>query len=493
MFRTCYPVDLYPLSVEQARLELSSASAWLRQIAPGAAAVLTLELKTPAGLTIDMIGLGKLRFFLDGKPESTHLLYELLLSRTDQVRVGDGSNDPKRTCLLPGSNIAPVGFARDEGMLEYGDRSALSYRLLTEYFSFPEKFLFVDLLGLDEIAANLASDKLVIQCMIHRYPDTQSYQRLLRDVSAHHFKLGCTPIINLFTHSCGPVSISPRHASYPVRVDQGKPEAFEVIQIKRVIRAEKVSHDGRSVEVPPFNSLCHADNEALSRFYWHASREGSPRWGDKGTDVQLHLVNLDFEPVCPAAEVLNLELLCSNRDLPEQIPFDGSGGQDDDFKLSGHSVLQRVRLLRKPTPSLRPPQRRGLHWRLVSHLSLNHLSLVEGGEKTLQEMLALYDFGHSPVARKQIQGIVSIASKPTVARVSSSDFQGFVRGTEITLTLNEDHYAGGSVYLFASILERLFALYCTPTSFTRLNVRSVQQGDAIVAAWPARTGEAIMV
>jgi type VI secretion system protein ImpG len=276
-------------------------------------------------------------------------------------------------------------------------------------------------------------------------------------------------------------------------VDQSKPEAFEVIQIKRVIRVEKISRDKQSAEVPPFGAFRHADEASSSRFYWRASREGSIRLGDKGTDVELHLVDLDFEPVYPAAEVLNLELLCSNRDLPEQIPFDGSGRQDDDFKLSGHSMLQRVRLLRKPTQSLRPPPQRGLHWRLVSHLSLNYLSLVEGGEETLQEMLALYDFGNSPVVRRQIQGIVSIASKPTVTRVTGPDLSGFVRGTEITLTLDEDHYAGGSVFLFASILERLFALYCTPSSFTRLNVRSVQQRDEIVAAWPARTGEAIMV
>jgi len=493
MFRTCYPVDLYPLSVEQARLERTSASDWLRKIAPGAAAVLTLELHTPAGLTIDQIGLGKLRFFLDGKPEITHLLYELLLSHTYQVRVGDGSNDPLRTYLLPDSIIAPVGFARDEGMLEYGDRSSLSYRLLTEYFSFPEKFLFVDFLRLDEIATNLTGDKLVIQCMIDRYPDTNSYQHLLRNTSADHFKLGCTPIINLFTHSSNPISISERHGSYPVHVDQSKPDAFEVIQIKRVTRVEKISRNGQ--EVPPFYSLRHGDEASMSRFFWHANRENSTRWGDNGMDVELHLVDINFEPVRPEPEVLGLELLCSNRDLPEQIPFGGAEkNRHADFKLLGHSLVERARLLRKPTPSLRPPQRHGFQWRLVSHLSLNYLSLVEGGEKALREMLALYDFSHSSVVRRQIQGIVSVASRPTVTRVCSPDFTGFVRGTEITLTLNEEHYAGGSVYLFSSILERLFALYCTPNSFIRLKVRTVQQRDKKeVAAWPARPGEAIMV
>jgi len=493
-FRTCYPVDLYPLSLKHTRLELTSGSAWLRQLAPNAAAVLTLELQTPAGLTIDKIGLEKLRFFLDGEPALMHLLHELLLSRTLRLRVGDGSNDPARTCMLPGESIAPVGFGHDEGMLEYDDRSFLGYRLLTEYFAFPEKFLFVDFLRLNEIAPRLTGNKLVIQCMIDRYPDTDRHQRLLHSVSAQHFKLGCTPVVNLFVQGSEPIRITHQRASYPVWAKHNKPNAFEVVKIRSVSRVEKTGNDERSDEVPPFYSICHGGDASGSRFYWHASRNASTRRDDKGTDVELHIVDLDFEPVRPAAEVLSLELLCSNRDVPEQIPFGGGEkGSHTDFTLAGHSVVKRVRLLRKPTSSLRPPRRRGLQWRLVSHLSLNYLSLVEGGHDALKEMLALYDFSNSPVVKRQIQGIVSVASKPTVTRVSGPDFSGFVRGTEITLTLNESHYVGGSVFLFASVLERLFALYCTPNSFTRLRVRTTEQQNEDVAAWPARSGEAIVV
>jgi len=492
-FRTCYPVDLYPISVKLARLELTGGSAWLRQIAPKAAAVLTLELQTPAGLTISGIGLDKLRFFLDGEPALMHLLYELLLSHTISVRLGDGGNNPATTCELPGSSIAPVGFCSDEGMLEYDERSFLGYRLLTEYFSFPEKFLFVDFLSLGEIAPKLTGNKLVIQCMIDRYPDAERHQRLLNGLTADHFKLGCTPIVNLFTQTGDPIRITHQRDSYPVWVNQSKPNAYEVVQIKRVTRAEITDRSERYDEVPPFYSICHGDEASASRFYWHANREASTRRDDKGMDVALHIVDLDFQPVRPAAEVLSLELLCSNRDLPEQIPFGGGeAGRNTDFILAGHSVVKRVRLLRKPTFSLRPPRRRGLQWRLVSHLSLNYLSLVEGGEDALREMLALYDFSNSPVVRRQIQGIVSISSKATVTRIAGPDFSGFVRGTEITLTLNEDNYVGGSVYLFASVLERLFALYCAPNSFTRLHVRTIQQHEE-VAAWPARSGEAIVV
>jgi type VI secretion system protein ImpG len=329
--------------------------------------------------------------------------------------------------------------------------------------------------------------------MIDHYPDTRRHERLLQSLSVSHFKLGCTPVVNLFPQAGNPIHVTHQRAAYPVWVDKTRLNAFEVVQIKRVTRVEKTGENEQSAEVPPFYAISHADDSSFAqRFYWIATRNGSMRQDDKGTDVELSLVDLDFEPSRPGAEVLSLELLCCNRDLPEQIPFGGGeGGQHSDFSLPGHSVVKRARLLRKPTPCLRPPQRRGLQWRLVSHLSLNYLSLVE--PHALREMLALYNFTNSPALDRQIQGIVAIASKPAVTRVTGPDFSGFVRGTEITLTLDEDHYVGGSVYLFASVLERLFALYCAPNSFTRLRVRTRQKQDEEIAAWPARSGEALVI
>ncbi|UXY14565.1 type VI secretion system baseplate subunit TssF [Chitiniphilus purpureus] len=493
-FRTCYPVDLYPLSLSSARLELTSGSAHLRRLAPDAAAVLTLEFETHGDLDISQIGLDALRLFLDGEPALMHLLYELLLSHTLRVRVGDGHDDPTATRELPGSMIQPVGFGRDEGVLEYDERSFLGYRLLTEYFSFPDKFLFIDFTRLGQVASRLSGNRLVLQCMIGRYPDTERHERLLNHLGPQHFKLGCTPIVNLFSQAGEPIRVTHQRASYPVWIDSRKQLAFEVIQIKRVVRVEKTGNDEQSEEVLPFYAIRHGGAEDAPRFYWHASREMATRQDDKGTDVELHLVDLAFNPVRPAAEVLSLEILCSNRDLPEQIPFGGSqGGLHTDFMLPGHSVVKRVRLLRKPTGSLRPPQRRGLQWRLISHLSLNYLSIVESGKSALQEMLALYNFTDSPVTNRQIQGIAGISSKPAVTRVAGRDFAGFVRGTEILLTLDEDYYVGGSVYLFASVLERFFALYCAPNSFTKLCVKSAQQHAEEIAVWPARSGEALVI
>ncbi|MTD33561.1 type VI secretion system baseplate subunit TssF [Paludibacterium denitrificans] len=491
-FRSAYPVDLYPLALSEARLELTSSSAYLRQLAPDAAAVLTLELQTQSGLPVNSIGLESLRFFLDGEAQM-HLLYELLLSDVQKVQVGDGSEDPARTRQLPASSITPVGFGRAEGMLEYDERSFVGYRLLTEYFCYPDKFLFIDFGQLDKAAARLDGERLVLRVMLDKYPDGERYNRLLTQLGVQHLKLGCSPVVNLFRHAAEPIRVTHQKSSYAVIPDGRKPHAYEVVQIRRVQRVEKSAEGERSEEVPPFYAIRHAAQDNTPRFYWHTSRRDSPYQGDKGSDTEIHLVDLAFQPVRPAAEVLSLELLCSNRDLPEQIPFGGSqSSAHSDFTIPGHSVVKRVRLLRKPGATQRSPLGRAVQWRLISHLSLNYLSIVDSGVEALQEMLALYNLTDSAVNSRQIQGIASVISQPAVTRVAGRDFTGFVRGSEIRLKLDADYYVGGSVFLFASVLERFFALYCAPNSFTRLIVENVQDSEEVLT-WPARVSEALVI
>lgn len=492
-FRTCYETALWPLTLQSTQLELTQGSDFLRRIAPDAAAVLTLSLECQGNLTVGQIGLDKLRFFLDGSPQLMHLLYELLCAKTLRIRIGDGSHNPASTVELPASMLQPVGFAKDEGLLDYDERSFMGYRLLSEYFAFAEKFMFVELRGLDSPALSMLGQRLQIQFILSEYRDTERHARLSQTLSPSNFKLGCTPAVNLFSQPGEPIRVTHQKASYPVYADSRRPQGYEVISIDEIVRVEKARGEEQIHTVPPFYSVCHGAAGQDDRFFWYASRERSTRAQDKGTDLELQLVELDFSPARPAAEVLSLSLSCSNRDLPEQLPFGGSASATSaDFLLPGHSVVKRSRPLRKPSATLRPPSKGGLQWRLISHLSLNYLSIVEGGKSALQEMLTLYNFSDAQALHRQIQGIVSVDSKAAVTRVASRDFAGFVRGTEITLKLDEEFYVGAGLYLFASVLERFFALYCTPNSFIRLKVLGRQQAEEI-AVWPARAGEAIVI
>jgi len=488
-FRTAYAVDLWPLAVASARLDLAQASEHLRRVSPGAAACITVELEALGGLQFEALGVDQLRFFLDGEAPLMHLLYELLFSRLSGIRVSAGSDDPGRTVLLGKECLRAVGFAAEEGLIDYDERSFLGYRLLTEYFACPDKFLFFTLAGLDAPALRHAGGKLRLQFLFDRYGNSERHARLQQTLSPGNFKLGCTPAVNLFKQAGEPIRLTHQKASYPVQPDSRKAQAFEVIRIDRVTRVERLGNQESASVVPPFYAVGVDGRNGRPPFYWHAGRNRAIAEHDRGTDVELHLTDLDFSPVRPEAEVLSLELTCSNRDLPEGLPF---GGNHGDFSLPGHSAVSRVRPLRKPTPARRAPNKRGLQWRLVSHLSLNHLSIAEQGKEVLQELLSLYNFTDAQGIARQIDGIAAIASRPATARVSGPLVSGFVRGTEIDLTLDETNFVGAGLYLFAAVLERFFALYCTPNSFTRLRLFTKQQ-EGIVIQWPPRAGDAHVI
>ena len=170
------------------------------------------------------------------------------------------------------------------------------------------------------------------------------------------------------------------------------------------------------------------------------------------------------------------------------MPF---GGKENDFEVEGTALLSGVRCLTKPTETIRPPQRRHAQWRLISHLNLNYLSLVNGDNgvpDALQEILHLYNFNDSSVTRKQILGIRSVESKKAVRQVGGRIGTGFVRGLQTTITFDEEEFVGSGIYLFACVLNRFLALYASINSFNQLEIRSVQRDEPIKLFRP-RAGE----
>ena len=135
----------------------------------------------------------------------------------------------------------------------------------------------------------------------------------------------------------------------------------------------------------------------------------------------------------------------------------------------------RINCLIKPTPVRRPSLGGALQWRLISHFSLNYLSIVEGGEAALKEILNLYDFDNSAATRQQINGIVSLQSRHVTKRIKRS----FCRGTQVTITFDEDKMVGAGLYLFACVLERFLGQYVSVNSFSQLVLKTIQKKEAI--------------
>jgi type VI secretion system protein ImpG len=397
--------------------------------------------------------------------------------------------------VLPG-RCREVGFGREDGLLPYSDRSFLGYRLLQEYFSFPEKFLFFEISGLERVSKPGFDDRFEILILLDELQRKERLAQLERTVSAATFRLGCTPIINLFEICAEPIRLSHALSEYRVIPDVNNELATEVYSIDRVTSTTPYFQEPQ--EYQPFYSLRHSYNGDRAQCFWHSSRRASHRKGDEGTEVYLALVDLGFKPSLPPVETLTVHVTCTNRDLPAKLPFTGEFGE---LEMESGPLL-RVRCLYKPTETVRPPMgtgparehspRESLQWRLISHLGLNHLSIVDGGLNALREILRVYDFSDRPAVKRQIAGITKISSSPQVARVDSQYGVVFCQGIRISAEFDEDEYVGSGVFLLASVLERFFGLYAPINSFSEFQV-TTKQRKGVLRQWAPRAGEQVLL
>jgi type VI secretion system protein ImpG len=476
-FQTCYPVTLWPVEVASARFDEPDRTGPSRAVS-----VLKLRLHCLGGTTLPELALDQLRIFLYGESQLVYGLYELLFNNVCQVqlRAFEGHSSRPVATLSPHC-LRAVGFHADEGMLPYSPRSFLGYRLLHEYFTFPDKFLFFDLCELDRGAQAGLRQGMEVCLLLDRAP------RLEQPVNAATFRLGCTPIVNVFEHIAEPIRVNHAQTEYQVIPDVRRQDVMEVYAVNTVTCTSPYMKE--PVELQPFYSFRHAVAPEPPQAFWYAHRRPSQRKGDAGTEMYLSLVDLNFQPTLPAAETLTVRVTCTNRDLPGKLPF---GGERGDFELEEAAPLSRIRCLTKPTDTIRPPLQRGAQWRLISHLSLNYLSICEGGRDALQEILKLYDFSDSAVVRQQVEGITHLTSRRIIARPASMPWNGFCRGLEVTIEFDEEKYVGSGVFLFASVLEKFLGLYTSLNSFTQL-IAVTQQREEPLKRWPPRTGEQILL
>jgi type VI secretion system protein ImpG len=265
------------------------------------------------------------------------------------------------------------------------------------------------------------------------------------------------------------------------------PDALEVFSVDEVI-----SVDPRSVEPTvflPFYSHRYNAPRDKKQAFWHAPRRPSVRPHDERSEVYLSLVDLSGRPIVPNVETLTVRVSCTNSDLPARMPF---GNERGDLELEGVVPVKRITILRKPSNTIRPPLGKDATWRLISHLSLNYLSLVDEGKDAMQNILRLYNFADATHTEKQIQGITTLQSKRRFARVVSEHGISFARGTTVDLELDEDQFVGGGVYLFASVMQRFLGLYVSMNSFSELIATTVQRKE-VLKHWPPTAGERILV
>jgi len=459
--------------VVQAQFESADQFDFLRRSGMQVATVLRLQL-APRGTTLAEMKLDRLRFHLRGEAATVNALYEQLFCNVAGVALFPEKGDVP--VHLPADSILPVGFGADEEVLPYPEHAHPAYRLIEEYFLFPQKYHFFDLANLDRRPAGNLLDILIL---LHRIPR----QKMVIDRET--FSLGCTPVVNLFRKTTEPIRLDQSQSEYRLVPDVRRERTHEIHSILSVSSSSNPLE--RSQLIDPFFSFQHRHDGGGHRAFWHAHRGPASRADLPGTEMSLSFVDLDFRPIDPPSKTVFAHTLCTNRDLAVQLR---AGAE---LQIESAAPLHGISCLDKPTYPAYPPLEGATLWGLISNLSLNYLSLA-GGEKSLEalrEILRLHSFSDAPSIHQQVQGIREMETRSTVARVHHDDWRGFCYGMQITLKFDEGLYVGSSPFLLGSVLRHFFGLYASVNSFTQLVIHSLQrdsEGEGEWKRWPPLAG-----
>ena len=461
-FRTSAAVRLWPVEIKEALLLGSEEAQALTGIVQARSA-LRLSLRCLGESQWSALGIEQLRVHLTASPMINACLYDLLGAHTVKVLAGPIGSVPKVLTGLP----QIVGFANDEVLLPDEDGVHPGMRLLAEYFAFPDKFNFFDL-PLE--GATSDSQSLYLYIVFDRAPSSRLH------LQASDIALGCAPVINLFPRTSEPLRPDGTRSEYRLVADSHRENSVEI----HSIRAMRASSSQGVQRVPAYYGSQHSG--ADKQCYWHARRVSSMTPNRLGTDLLVSLVDTQLDPLSQGIEYsLTAELLCTNRHLAQSLP----AGTPLGFERPGPVAWARLR--NPPSPQSLPRLDGESRWRLVSQLTLNHLSLVEGPQAldALKEILQLHNLRDEASAWRQIEGLSSLSCERVIGHVGEDAWRGWRNGLEVQLQLDPQHFVGSSAVLFSAVLAQFFSLYATANRFVRT---VLVQSNKEVKTWQPLAG-----
>jgi type VI secretion system protein ImpG len=477
-FRTTYDVLPGPVAIITARFDAIIRAPSSTRLPAGATSSISIEFEAPGPVSTDKPA--PLRIYLDGDSSFCATLRDALFMRSSRAYVQAGSTETwVPVAPLP---IAPAGFADEETLIPFDARSHRAYRILAEYFAFPEKFHFIDI-DVAALRAAIPRDctRFTLHLALAGVAPNSDQARMLAGLSQQSFASGCTPVVNLFKHPGVPIIYDQRTAEYSVLAHSTHAAGYEVYSVDRVHMVQQHGKQYGATEFRPFYSLRHGDGDAHKGRYWILRQDDTLAVASPGHEKVMSLVDAGGEPLILEQTTLSLDLTCTNRDLPCLLKCGAPGG---DLSIPGATQGATARFIRRPTRPHRPANGPGTHWRLISHLTLNHHSLAREGADGLREMLALYDVTGSVVSQRQIAGVIGLEHADTTAWVRHPRGTSLAHGLEMRLTIDEEAFVGASLHLFVQVIDQFFTLYVQMNSFVELVILSHQSGEELFRCKP---------
>lgn len=476
---TAHEVTLWPLRiVEAAYRTRGSAEASIR-----------IVVESVEGCPIAELPLESLAIFLGGGSDVAQRMFEACCARCSGVSYG--STDGAWAIDGGAGLINPMGFEDEHALLPVGPRSFSGYRMLHEYFSLPDRFRMLRFNGLGPAVRRCTGNRLAITVRVARSPSKRDAD-LERTLTPEHVRLFCAPAINLFARDANRVQVSQADREHHVMVDRTRPLDYEVHSVLRVVGFDDGNRATQEFR-PLFGARggddghgCYTVRRTRRLASTREKRIGS-RTSYLGGEVYLSASDPDAPPIHEDVRQFGVRVLATNRDLPLTMPV---GVGVSDFSLDESFPITGVRVVSGPTPPSPSPAEGELTWRLVSHLSLNYLSLLDEadtGASALRGLLSLYAHAAPPAMRRQVDGLRSVRVASAVDRAPREGPIAFIRGIDVRLDFDESRFEGSSPFVLASVIDRFLPRYVSINSFTKTRFCTAEEGE--IAPWPIRPGK----
>ncbi len=484
-FRSAHALTMWPLEIAQleyftqaADLPLAGQPEAWRRYRSG----LRIRLRCTAGLDFSQLKLDDLRLHCAGLDEVAFRLHALAGGQALGALVLPTRRPAAWSEALDGDCIALAGFDDDQALLPETLHGFEGYRLLQEYFAFPHRFLFFDLLGIGDALRRHADTEVDIVLLFKRL-DTA----LLQAVDAQSLALNCVPAVNLLARRCDRIHVSADVSEFHVVPDRTRPMDFEVHSLTEV--TGHGTGDDSTWRFLPFYNAFHTQPQGHSAYYTsqrqprlmsQKQQRDGPRSGYIGTEVYLSLVDSQEAPFPVELRQVAVRALCTNRDLPVLMPV---GNPKGDLTLAETAPVKSVHVIKGPSRPMSALRESSLNWKLINQLSLNHLSLTdtsaEEGAAALRQILQLYAPAGDAGAQRQIDGLRSVRLQPVVRRLPMPGPITFGRGVAVTVEVDDLSFEGASAFLLGCVLERFVARHVSLNGFTQLRLHSAARGDIL--------------
>jgi type VI secretion system protein ImpG len=487
-FRTVYDVVLAPFRIAHARYAPAASIPANVRLDEDTTGIASITFAACGGKAMHPSrATRRVRVYVDGERRTVAAAMDMLLLRTSNAFVeADGSGTWIALDSVP---VNYAGFADDEALIQRHDTGRSPFRFLLEYFSYPEKFDFIDV-DLSAVLRSVgACASVTLHLPVHNLHRDCAQGRLLQDLTVANFKLFCTPVINLFSTSAEPIPLEGKEFPlYPIAPADTNVKGTSVYRVDTVRLTQDAPQGAVVSAIEPYRSLRHPSlrDDAV---YWIAERDGRLAEFMPGQGMLLSLVDLSGEITDVTGTRVDIDMACVNGNSPAALSV---GRPKGDFIHAGETLTGRVWMLHAPTESATRAMAHDRLWDIVAMLSAGALTMCQSGLPAFKQLLQAHVSSHATNATRHIDGLMSLTREAALEWIVMEPQPALVRGLRVCVAVDETKLVDCAVSVLARVLESLFVHHAPASNFVQLRLLSAQNGFELFLGRPLPGAEVLI-